>query len=128
MHALMQASTVLNAIWMALVMCSSASASWSVEDVYVLYSWSDGLRIAWSNLKKKKKAIYARKEDGHVSNIFFLFQEIDRNAEELITEEEKERRKAEKRRAKKKVCMRFLLTCCLLYLLYMIRICMYEVL
>ena len=94
MHALMQASTVLNAIWMALVMCSSASASWSVEDVYVLYSWSDGLRIAWSNLKKKK-AIYSRKEDGHVSNIFFYSRKLIETQKNLLR---KRRRKEEKQK------------------------------
>lgn len=68
----MQASTVLNAIWMALVMCSSASASWSVEDVYVLYSWSDGLRIAWSNLKKKKKLSTRGKKMDMSQTFFFI--------------------------------------------------------
>lgn len=38
----------------------------------------------------------------------YFIQEINRNAEELITEEERERRKAEKRRAKKKVCKKML--------------------
>lgn len=32
-----------------------------------------------------------------------VFQEINKNAQELISEEEKEKRRAEKRRAKKKV-------------------------
>ena len=41
----------------------------------------------------------------HLFNHAFVFlnQEINKNAEELITEEEKEKRRAEKRKAKKKV-------------------------
>jgi hypothetical protein len=35
--------------------------------------------------------------------LFSVLQQINKNAEELITEEEKEKRRAEKRRAKKKV-------------------------
>lgn len=34
-----------------------------------------------------------------------VLQEINRNAEELITEEEKEKRRVEKRKAKKKVLL-----------------------
>ena len=44
------------------------------------------------------------KENKRVSLRFiFTMQEIEKNANELISEEEKEKRRAEKRRAKKKV-------------------------
>ncbi|KAJ8317154.1 hypothetical protein KUTeg_005058 [Tegillarca granosa] len=62
--------------------------------------------VRYSNLFPDKfklnKDLKRARAAGGRTNIYLTEEEINKNAEELITEEEKEKRRAEKRRAKKK--------------------------